>query len=105
MKPKFQLILTASVGLAKLLATDSNVLLPVIQSIRQEKSEGKSISESIVDIVEEGKMLMKCYDRQQRSSPNKLPVFRSILIQRQFVQGNWFPESGTGLSPSQKWET
>jgi hypothetical protein len=53
----------------------------------------------------EGKMLMKCYDRQQRSSSNKLPVFRSILIQRRFVQGNWFPESGTGLSPCQKWET
>jgi hypothetical protein len=30
---------------------DSNVLLPVIQSITQEKSEGKSISESIVDIA------------------------------------------------------
>ena len=38
-------------GLAKLLATNSNVLLPVIQSISQEKSDGKSISESIVDIA------------------------------------------------------
>ena len=38
-------------GLAKLLATNSNILLPVIQSISQEKSEGKSISQSIVDIA------------------------------------------------------
>jgi hypothetical protein len=38
-------------GLAKLLTTDSNILLPVIQSISQEKLDGKSISQSIVDIA------------------------------------------------------
>ena len=37
-------------GLAKLLTTDSNILLPVIQGILHEKSNGKSISQSIVDI-------------------------------------------------------